>query len=119
MRSSHEDRDALRTAFATLHVAHARAEERHVLPALKRRAPSVGEHEVEHGEEEHAEGHEALLSVLELRGTDTRAFDDALEELSAVVSHHLVEEELSILNPARDEVGERRRAELGAAFAAE
>jgi Hemerythrin HHE cation binding domain len=119
MRNSHEDRASLREAFATLHVAHARAEELHVLPALKRRAGSVGAHEVEHGEEEHAEGHEALLELMELKGTGTQAFDDALEELSAVVSHHLVEEELTILNPARDEVGERKRAQMGAAFAAE
>lgn len=119
MRNSHEERGALREAFATLHVAHARAEELHVLPAFKRRADSVGAHEVEHGEEEHAEGHEALLALMELKGTDTQAFDDALEELSAVVSHHLVEEELTLLNPARDELGERQRGEIGVAFAAE
>ena len=103
-------------AFATLHVAHARAEENHVYPQL-RRTRAVGEHEAEHGEEEHAEGHEALLAVLELKGTDTQAFDDAVEELAKVVNHHLTEEELSILNPAREEVSEKVRADLGQAFA--
>jgi len=57
--------------------------------------------------------------VLELKGTDTQAFDDAVEELAKVVNHHLTEEELTILNPAREEVGDQLRAELGEAFAVE
>ncbi|MCW2844381.1 MAG: cation-binding protein [Nocardioides sp.] len=116
LRDSSSDRDAVRQAFATLHVAHAEAEEQHVYPQLRRKQ-AVGEHEAEHGEEEHAEGHEALLAVLELEGTDTQAFDDAVEELAKVVNHHLTEEELTILNPARDAVAEGVRAEMGAAFA--
>ncbi len=118
LRDSSQDRDAVRQAFSTLHVAHAEAEERHVYPKLRRKH-AVGEHEAEHGEEEHAEGHEALLAVLELKGTDTQAFDDAVEELAKVVNHHLTEEELTILNPAREEVGPQVRAELGELFAEE
>ena len=57
--------------------------------------------------------------MLELKGTDTQAFDDAVEELAKVVNHHLTEEELTILNPAREEVGDRARAELGEKFATE
>ena len=76
-------------------------------------------HEEEHGKEEHAEGNEALLAVLELRGTDTQAFDDAVEELARRVNHHLTEEELTILNPARAEVSDKVKAELGLAFAEE
>jgi hypothetical protein len=79
----------------------------------------VGEGEADHGVEEHAEGNEALLTVLELKGTDTQAFDDAVEELAARVNHHLTEEELTILNPARDDVGPQVRAELGELFARE
>ena len=116
LRDSSSDRDAVRSAFATLHVAHALAEEKLVYPKLRRKG-AVGEHEAEHGEEEHAEGHEALLAVLELAGTDTQAFDDAVEELATAVNHHLTEEELTILNPAREEVGPQVRAELGEAFA--
>lgn len=118
LRDSSADRDAVRRAFAALHVAHAEAEEKFVYPKLRKKR-AVGEHEAEHGEEEHAEGHEALLAVLELKGTDTQAFDDAVEKLAEVVNHHLTEEELTILNPARDEVGERVRAELGEEFATE
>ena len=36
-----------------------------------------------------------------------------------MVNHHLTEEELTILNPARDEVGPQVRAELGEQFATE
>ena len=118
LRDSSSDRDAVRHAFATLHVAHAEAEETFVYPKLRSK-DAITEHEEEHGEEEHAEGNEALLAVLELKGTDTQAFDDAVEELAKVVNHHLTEEELTILNPAREEVGDQLRAELGEAFATE
>jgi hemerythrin superfamily protein len=118
LRDSSSDRDAVRQAFAALHVAHAEAEEKHVYPKLRRKR-AVSEHEAEHGEEEHAEGHEALLRVLELKGTDTQAFEDAVEELARVVNHHLTEEELTILNPAREDVGPVVRAELGEQFATE
>jgi hypothetical protein len=118
LRDSSSDRDGVRQAFAALHVAHALAEEKLVYPKLRRKG-AVGEHEAEHGEEEHAEGNQALLAVLELKGTDTQAFDDAVEDLATAVNHHLTEEELTILNPAREEVGEQVRAELGEQFAAE
>ena len=66
LRDSSSDRDAVRRAFATLHTAHAIAEEKHVYPKLRTR-DAITDHEAEHGEEEHAEGHEALLAVLELK----------------------------------------------------
>lgn len=118
LRDSSADRDAVRQALAALHVAHAEAEEKFVYPALRRK-DAIDEHEAEHGEEEHAEGNEKLLKVLELKGTDTKAFDDAVEELATALNHHLTEEELTILNPAREEVSEKVRAELGETFATE
>lgn len=118
LRDASSDRVAVRDALAAVLVAHAEAEESKVYPKLRKRS-AVGAHEAEHGEEEHAEGHEALLAVLELKGTDTDAFADAVEKLSGVINHHLTEEELTILNPAREEIGDRVRAELGLAFATE
>ena len=118
LRDSSSDRDAIRQAFATLHVAHAEAEELRVYPTLRRKK-AIDAHEEEHGEEEHAEGNAALLAVLEVAGTDTQKFDDAVEELAKVVNHHLTEEELTILNPAREEVGEKVRADLGESFSTE
>ena len=116
LRDSSSDRDDVRQAFATLHVAHATAEEQKVYPKLRRRH-AITEHEAEHGEEEHAEGNAAVLALLELKGTDTQAFDDAVEELAKAVNHHVTEEEITILNPARDEVSQQVRDELGLAFA--
>ncbi|HSU36105.1 MAG TPA: hemerythrin domain-containing protein [Propionibacteriaceae bacterium] len=118
LRDSSSDRDAVRQAFAALHVAHAEAEEKYVYPTLRKKR-AITAHEEEHGEEEHAEGNQALLAVLELKGTDTQAFDDAVEELAKAINHHLTEEELTILNPARDEVSDQAKAELGLKFATE
>ncbi|HKF87205.1 MAG TPA: hemerythrin domain-containing protein [Propionibacteriaceae bacterium] len=118
LRDSSSDRDAVRQALSALHVAHAEAEEKQVYPSL-RRERAIDDQEKQHGEEEHAEGNEALLAVLELSRTDTQAFDDAVEELSRLVNHHLTEEELTILNPARTEVSEATRAKLGDAFVSE
>ncbi len=118
LRDSSADRDAVRHALATLHVAHAEAEEQHVYPKLRRK-DAIDAEEEEHGEKEHAEGNEALLAVLELKGTNTQAFDDAVEKLAEKINHHLTEEELTILNPAREDVGEQVRAELGELFAEE
>lgn len=118
LRDATGDRDAVRRAFADVLIAHGEAEEELVYPVLRRRAEDVGEHEVEHGHEEHAEGNQALLKVLELKGTDTQAFDDAVEELSNLVAHHIAEEELTIISPARESVGERVRRELGEKWAA-
>ena len=118
LRDSTSDRDAVRAAFAALHVAHAVAEERLVYPTLRRK-DAIDEHEAEHGEEEHAEGNEKLLAVLELDANESTQFDDAVEELATAINHHLTEEELTILNPAREEVSAQVRAELGEKFAAE
>jgi hemerythrin superfamily protein len=116
LRDSSSDRDGVRRAFASLHVAHAEAEEREVYPTLRRRH-AIDEHEAEHGEEEHAEGHAALLKVLEADELEGDDFDDLVEELAGAVNHHLTEEELTILNPAREEVADDVRHRLGAAFA--
>jgi len=118
LRDSSADRKAALEAFATLHVAHAEAEEKNVYPALRRKQ-AIGGEEAEHGEHEHAEANEALLAVLELDTTQGEEFDEAVESLGTAVNHHLGEEEQTILNPARDEVAEDTRAELGKAFAQE
>lgn len=118
LRDSSTDRDAVRRALAALHVAHAEAEERFVYPTL-REDHAIGAHEAEHGEHEHAEGNQALLQVLELQELSGEEFDEAVEELSRVLSHHLTEEELTILNPARTGVPAAARAELGTVFGRE
>ena len=118
LRDTSQDLDAVRQAFADVLIAHGEAEEDLVYPVLRRKSDDIGEHEIEHGHEEHAEGNEALLKVLELKGTDTQAFADAVEELSNLVAHHIAEEEITILSPAREDVGPQVRAELGEKWAA-
>ncbi|WP_256106646.1 hemerythrin domain-containing protein [Streptomyces sp. ODS05-4] len=115
MRSVDEDRAGALREFAGLLVAHAEAEEAEVYPALKR-YKNVDDEEVEHGSKEHDDGNAALLGLLETDLADAEAWDEALEDLSEAVTHHLDEEERSLLNDARENVSDERREALGRAF---
>ena len=115
-RRNDVDREAARSALTELLVAHAEAEEEKVYPTLRKKR-AIGTHEEEHGEEEHAEITEAIVGFLEAKGTDTDAYDSALEELATVVNHHSNEEEQMIINPARDDVSVEEREKLGVAWA--
>ncbi|MGB3828454.1 MAG: hemerythrin domain-containing protein [Ornithinimicrobium sp.] len=117
MRDSTADRGAAREAFAQVLIAHGEAEEEKVYPKLERK-DAIDTEEVEHGEHEHAEINEALLALLRCSGTHTQKFDDAVEDLNEVLQHHLNEEEQTILNPARTEVTQALREELGLQFIA-
>lgn len=118
MRDETDDRAEVRATLADVLVAHAEAEEEHVYPALVRK-DAIDEEDAEHGEHEHDEGNEALLAVLEVEDTSAPEFGDAVEELTKALAHHLDEEERGILNPARTDVAEQTRADLGQKFAAE
>ena len=116
-RRNDSDRAAARSALAELIVAHGEAEEEKVYPSLRTKR-AITAHEQEHGEEEHAEIHEALVAFLEAKGTDTDKYDSALEDLATVLNHHSNEEEQTILNPAREEVSQEAREKLGVAWLA-
>ncbi|OXM56102.1 cation-binding protein [Amycolatopsis thailandensis] len=116
LRDATADREGARAALSAALIAHGEAEERDVYPVLRRK-DAIDKHEQEHGEEEHAEGNQALLDLLECKGTDTQKFDDAVEQLSEALMHHIGEEEQTILNPARTEVSEKTRQDLGTAWA--
>ncbi|WP_329192590.1 MULTISPECIES: hemerythrin domain-containing protein [unclassified Streptomyces] len=115
MRSVEADRAAALREFAALLIAHGEAEEAEVYGALKR-FKGVDDEEVDHGSEEHDEGNEALLALLEVGEVGSDEWDERLEELAKAVTHHIDEEERTILNGARESVPDDRRAELGAAF---
>jgi hemerythrin-like domain-containing protein len=117
LRDATADREAARAALADAVIAHGEAEESEVYPQLRRKR-AITKGEEEHGEEEHAEGNQALLDLLECKGTNTKKFDHAVEEFATALNHHIGEEEQSILNPARTEVSEDVRQNLGAAWAA-
>ncbi|MEU4739399.1 hemerythrin domain-containing protein [Actinosynnema sp. NPDC023658] len=115
LRDRNSDRTALLGELAALLVAHAEAEESEVYPALKR-YKEVDNDEVDHGAEEHAEGHQALLALMEVSDTASEEWEDKLEELVQALNHHVDEEERTILNDAREEVSDERRGELGRLF---
>ncbi|WP_432116543.1 hemerythrin domain-containing protein [Streptomyces sp. S1] len=115
MRSVEADRAAALKEFSALLIAHGEAEESEVYGALKR-FKDVDNEEVDHGTEEHEEGNEALLALLEVDEVGSDEWDERLEKLVEAVTHHLDEEERTILNGARESVPDDRRAELGAAF---
>ncbi|TNM46088.1 hemerythrin domain-containing protein [Nocardioides albidus] len=117
LRLGTADRNAVRRAFADVLVAHGTAEEEVVYPALRGSTTDIGDHDVDNGVEEHAESNEALLVVLEIAGTESTGFADAVEDLSNVVAHHIAEEELHLLEPARTEISTRVRWDLGARWA--
>ncbi|PSL56871.1 hemerythrin HHE cation binding domain-containing protein [Saccharothrix carnea] len=115
LRDRNSDRSTALSELAALLVAHAEAEESKVYPALKR-YKEVDNAEVDHGAEEHAEGHQALLALMEVSDTQSDEWESKLEELVQALNHHVDEEERTILNDARQEVPEERRAELGQLF---
>lgn len=118
LRDVTQDRDGLRRVLSRVLVAHAEAEERKVYPKLRRKH-TIEPGEAEHGKHEHDEGHEALLGLLGIEDTSSEAFSRAVHELSEALHHHVDEEERDILNPARTDLEQDVRDELGAAFASE
>ncbi|WP_367129669.1 hemerythrin domain-containing protein [Saccharothrix sp. HUAS TT1] len=109
-----EKRPLLVPVLISVLVAHSRAEEAEVYPVAKDEAGET--EEVEHSQEEHAEAEQLLIK---LAGTDptSPSFEDVLEELVESVTHHVEEEESSVLPGMRQRLDERRREELGRAFA--
>lgn len=118
LRDVESDRAAVLADLATVLIAHAEAEESKVYPQLRKK-DAIDADEVEHSEHEHDEGNEALLELMEVADTASEEFSDKTHELSEALSHHLDEEERDVLNPARTDVSQQIRDNLGADFAAE
>lgn len=115
LRDGQEDRAARLRELADLLMAHAMAEEAEVYPTLKHDAP-VPPEDVDHGYEEHAEGHEALAALQGIDDVSSREWEDALARLEETVTHHLHDEENDVLGPAREKVPEHTRFKLGKDF---
>ncbi|TDW22529.1 hemerythrin domain-containing protein [Kribbella kalugense] len=118
LRDVQSDRAAVLADLATVLIAHAEAEESKVYPALRRK-DAIDADEVEHSEREHDEGNEALLELMEVDDTSSEEFSSKLHELSEALSHHLDEEERDVLNPARTDISEKVRRDLGDSFSEE
>lgn len=108
-----DKRAALTPVLITLLTAHSRAEEAEAYPVARDEAGETDE--VPHSQAEHAEA-DALLA--KLAGVDpwSKAYDAVLAKLVEAVTHHVQEEESSVLPRMRDRLDEQRRAELGESF---
>jgi hemerythrin superfamily protein len=109
-----DKRAGLLPVMTTLLTAHSRAEESEVYPAARE---AGGADDVEHSQKEHLEADQLALA---LSRTDPMSpdFPTALQKLVDAVSHHVAEEERTVLPGMRERLDEARRAELGEAFLA-
>jgi hemerythrin superfamily protein len=109
-----EKRPLLVPVVSALLVAHSRAEEAEVYPVAKTEAHET--EEVAHSQHEHEEAEELLVTLQE---TDPQSpqFDVALQKLVDAVTHHVQEEESTVLPGMRTRLDDARRQELGTAFA--
>jgi hemerythrin superfamily protein len=106
-------RPELLETMAAMFIAHSRAEEEKVYPAI---AKEAGEkQEVHHGVEEHKEA-EGLLRRLQKTDPKSSDFDDRLAEFVDAVTHHVEEEEGEILPGLRKAVAKKRLDQLGTDF---
>ena len=108
-------RPGLVPVLTTLLFAHSRAEESDVYPAAADEAGASDD--VEHSQEEHVEADELLAQLADADPTSD-AFDQILTKVIDAVTHHVEEEESSVLPAMKEKLSEARRAELGEAFLA-
>src|SRR5688572_24789669 len=94
LQAGNGDRRILVEEITARLTAHARAEEKHVYPAIAQSAPDEGD-EVGHGYDEHHEAEHLLRKVHNLIGSPH--FDQAVTEFVAAVKHHIEEEESQVL----------------------
>jgi hemerythrin superfamily protein len=114
LKNHPEKRPLLVPVLTAVLTAHSRAEEAEVYPVAKDEAGETDE--VQHSQEEHAEAEQLLLKLTRTDPTSP-AFDEVLDELVESVTHHVEEEESSVLPGMRERLDDDRREELGRAFA--
>lgn len=115
LKSHPEKRPLLVPTLATLLTAHSRAEEEEVYPAARNETDGVDE--VAHSQEEHLQAEQLLERLADL-DPQSATFDQVLDDLVESVSHHIEDEESTVLSTMRKQLDDERRAELGQAFAA-
>jgi hemerythrin superfamily protein len=117
-----------RKELADLLVGHAAAEESEVYPKLRELftgddEPDPPSHSaadpVDHGEDEHIDGHRKLLALLDVDDVASPDFDRAVGKLANSLAHHVDEEERTLLNDARLHLDAATRDSLGTAWLAE
>ncbi|QBX56437.1 hemerythrin domain-containing protein [Nocardioides seonyuensis] len=113
LKSDPGSRPGLTPVLTTLLTAHSRAEESDVYPAARDEA-GIAE-DVKHSQEEHLLA-DQLLAELADCDPASPAYDTALAKLVDAVTHHVEEEESTVLPGMRKGLSTERRAELGQAF---
>lgn len=114
LRSDPSKRQALAPVMSTLLFAHSRAEESEVYPRAR---AAGGEDDVEHSQEEHLLA-DQLAERLTGLDPESDEFSDVLEQLIEAVTHHLEEEEESVLPHMRERMSADDLRELGERFLA-
>jgi hemerythrin superfamily protein len=114
LRSDPSKRKALAPVMSTLLFAHSRAEESEVYPRARE---AGGEDDVEHSQEEHLAA-DQLAERLTALDPESEEFGEVLDELIEAVTHHLEEEEESVLPHMRERMSEDDLSDLAENFLA-
>lgn len=113
LQSEPDVRAGLTPFLVTLLAAHSRAEEAEVYPVARDEA-GEGE-DVAHSQEEHLLA-DRLLAELSECDPFSSVYEGKLAEVIDAVTHHVEEEESTVLPGMRSRLDDARRAELGEAF---
>lgn len=114
LKNHPEKRPLLTPVVCGLLVAHSRAEEAEVYPIAIKEAGET--EEVEHSQEEHAEAEQLLAKLLDCE-FDSPQYEQALKKVVDAVTHHVEEEEKTVLPGMRAKLSAERRYQLGERFA--
>ena len=108
-------RALLLPVVSSMVVSHSRAEESQVYPVAREEAGEPDE--VAHSQEEHAEAEQVLAQLCD-SDPGSRQFEDTLSELAGDLTHHMEDEEESVLPGMAERLSAQRLDELGRAFLA-
>lgn len=114
LRTEPSKRAAMAPVMSTLLFAHSRAEESEVYPRARQ---AGGEEDVEHSQKEHLVA-DQLATRLTGLDPESDEFADVLEELVHAVTHHLEEEEETVLPHMRERLDADLLQQLGERFLA-
>ncbi|MFC0106617.1 hemerythrin domain-containing protein [Kibdelosporangium aridum] len=114
LKNNPDKRPLLTPVMCALLVAHSRAEESEVYPVAKKEAGETDE--VEHSQQEHAEAEKLLAELAQADPTGSR-YEQLLDKVIESVTHHVEEEESTVLPGMRSRLDGDRLSQLAKAFA--
>ncbi len=114
LKSAPDKRPLLVPTLTSLLVAHSRAEEAEVYPVARDEAGES--EEVAHSQEEHAQAERLLAELLDC-DYDSPQYDAKLREVVEAVTHHVEEEESTVLPGMRERLSHTARMKLARQFA--